>query len=436
MNFFEFLKSKMNATEANYSKSSRHAYAKEFFGSDTLSATSGEFLFYRAMQIIIQVATAGLLSYGFYNFFREPFDMTFGENGRYYATGLSGLLVIGYELLKFFTVRRAMFLLIKGLKQDYKFVFKSLSYIFFGLLLAYGSWKGANSGAEHMAINATDKSGIINEQASSQKEAVKGDYAANKKQITESYDKEIAQLRKELNDYKASVAWKGHIDTRNKAVVQTINAKNAAIESAKADKKAELEKLETEHKEGVGEIEKKVGEDLAVNSTKQSFYQKTVFWASIALEVFVFVFLYLIMSWIHEDSKMDQKTYNTEEIKVPVRKEAAKVIDLPVQKEEPKVESPVQKIETTPPPPPPSGGASMGNGKATSNNEKDVAEHRRGLNHRATLKSRFKAYYQEGKDIDPLCEQWAMNENRIEKACVSLGIPFSYLEIPDIDDFN
>lgn len=393
MTLFEFFRKKSTDMQVAYSKDKRRDYAREFFGSDNLSATTGEFLFYRTMQVILQVATAGLLAYGFFHFFKDPFENTF-ENGTFYAQVLSALLVIGYELLKFFTIRRAMFLLIKGLKEHYMFFFKALIPLIFGLILAFGSWKGANSGAEHMAIQATDKSKEIKSTSDTERKSLENQYRLDMKAAQEAGDAEIAAARKALSDYQASVAWKGHIDTRNKDVVSTIKNKTEAIADAKKEKKEAMDKVDLKYKNDLLEIEGKETVDLNENGTKQSFYQNTVFYGSIALEVFVFVFIFLIMSWLHEDGNQDYEPVQQATTKEPVN-------------------------------------VPMGNGQKKSD-PKSLREHRLALNQRAMLKTRIKKHYSTGEfEFDALVEQWENNEDRLLKASRNLGVPYTYEDIPE-----
>lgn len=246
---------------------------------------------------------------------------------------------------------------------------------------------------------------------------------------------------------KSSESINSTISANKKEIEELRNGKGKGVYSwnhkptPQANKR--IKELEAQNTQALGAITSLSTATEKANATKIELFsnkaKKAVHYLSILALGAEIIKLIIFIFWGYRS--MQLKSYRTggvqeEEKQVEQPQKVAKPVEnpAPIVNEKPiETERPVQKV--TPPPPPPSGGAGMGNEKATFD-EKDIAEHRKGLNHRATLKSRFKAYYEEDKDIDSLCEQWAWNENRIERACAKLGVKFTYLEIPDIDDFN
>ncbi len=445
------------------------------FGDKTLKETTGEFLFYRAFQLLCQVATGLLLGYGAFAFFIEPLTAAYGEMGYKIAVVVSTLFVIFYEIAKYFSLRRGLYNLVLGLRYEAGFTLKAILPLATGIALCYGSWIGANKGAEHIAREKTDKAPQIQATDTLQKGKIENSYLAEKKELTAAHDKEIEKAQSAYTDYKNSVAYHGHIDTRNKDIVATLKTYATAIETEKNAKTKELDELKsasTGKKEAVAVT---TTSQLADNNGKQSFYQECIYYGSVVLEWGVFCFIFLIM-W-SEYTKYGYQPKPTTTTGTPLPQTPV-VPATPVKVAAP-VQNPLtaraaiaelnermrkgteqndkaqiaaaqeglkayaelgydistgdfigkpQTVVVSPTPPAP-----VGKPKADNPALKDYKD---GLNLRGVLRTRIKNYYLQGEgNLLSFQSQWHKNEDRILVACDALGNIYDNPDVPCEADF-
>jgi cell division protein FtsB len=250
---------------------------------------------------------------------------------------------------------------------------------------------------------------------------------------------ETNQVQPEIESVaKSSESINSTINANKKEIEELRNGKGKGIYAWKGKPTPQANKrikeLESQNTQALGAITSLSTATEKANATKVELFsdkaKKAVHYLSILALGAEIIKLIIFIFWGYRS--MQLKSYRTggvqeNEKTVEQPKKIEKTAEFAAPTPAPiAVEKPV-KNET---PPPPSGGAGMGNGKATSNS--DVAEHRKAMNYRSTLKTRFKKCYTEDAfDLDALIEQWETNEMRIERICGKMNMPYTYCEVPE-----
>jgi hypothetical protein len=404
MNLQQFLSEKAKNSATGFSIEGRAKAKTLLFGTEKLQETPAEFLFYRFFQVLFQVATALLLGYGFFSFFQEPLTTAYPAQGYTAAVVVSSLFVVGYEIAKFFALRRGLRHLIYAIREDWTFIGSAVLPLIVGIALCYGSWLGANKGAEHIAAAKTDLAPVIQQDVKAATTSAEAKYEADKKALTTEHNTNISQARKALASYQSSGKWQNP---------QTVQALTASVEAAKRSKEKELSELELAHKGTTAKIEADAAPKLEANSSKQSLYQECIFFGSIFLEWGVVVLIFLIMWSIH-----GTEAYVPKPSTQPNPQPQPQTPTTPV--------APVAPVKpvTSPLPIP------VHSGAGTSQKKTDdpvMIAWKNALNFRAVLLNRYKEYHAVGKDTANLDASWIKNEDKLLEACEILGIEYPQL---------
>jgi hypothetical protein len=471
MNLQQFLSEKAKNSATGFSIEGRAKAKTVLFGTEKLQETPAEFLFYRFFQVLFQVATALLLGYGFFSFFQEPLTTAYPAQGYVAAVVVSSLFVVGYEIAKFFALRRGLRHLIYAIRKDWTFIGSAFLPLIVGIALCYGSWLGANKGAEHIAAEKTDLAPVIQQDVKEATTSAENKYEADKKALTTEHNTNISQARKALASYQSSGKW------QNPKTVQDLTA---SVEAAKKTKEKELSELELAHKGTTAKIEADAAPKLEENSSKQSLYQECIFFGSIFLEWGVVVLIFLIMRSIHgaEDftpkpstpqpieepitaptpqNPIPPKNDNSEDFQIHgIAKIAIKSLQNRLklateQNDNAAKNAALQGLQTymdmgydintgdfigkaTPPPVNPTPIVTPQAGAKTDNAAKDIWKVK--TNNRRSYKNKFQEHFTNGRfKYEVLVKAWEANEDALFEACTELGFAYEEIEMPKKKDF-